>query len=248
MTGRTCRPLSGWIIYDPTQKNNKKWILQAAGNCTAVEELIPKIGKTYLHAGFNTLLVNNPGVGKSGGTATPKTIGQTQELALTYLEALGADKIVLAGHSLGGAAIGQAILQHSFNTSQIKYLVVQQMTFGKLSHLAGKMYPFFKYIATPLFWITDIEMNTIAASKKLATLNIPEHVLNKQAPIEARGCLYAHDKVIPEDETLAHHLYTNKITHRKTINHPVYFNHNSKDYLELTARICHDWDLHESDN
>jgi len=240
--------LSGWIIYDPAAKNSGKWILQASGNCSAVEQLIPAIGKKYIDAGFNTLLVNNPGVGKSDGISTPQTIGETQQLALSYLEdTIGANKIVLAGHSLGGAAIGQAILQHPFNKPHIQYLVVQQMTFAKLSRLAGKLYPFFKHITAPLFWLAGIEMDTLAASRKLETLGITEHVLNKRAQLETGPCLYAHDKVIPEDETLAHYLHCHRLSFRKFINHPVDFDHSEKEYLYLTARIVQEWDLESVD-
>lgn len=227
--------LNGWVIYDPDLRENQNWVLQAVGNSKAVEEFIPLIEKKYIDAGFNTLLVNNPGVSKSEGIATPKSIGETQAFALSYLEKLGAKKIALAGHSLGGAAIGQAILLHSFKPD-LQYLVVQQMTFGRLSHVAGRMYPFFQYLTAPLFWLINLEMDTVAASEKLDALNIPEHILNKR-----EGDIFAHDKVIPGEATLAHLLHKTKLAKKKVMDYFVPFDHNEKGYLEITADILRKW-------
>jgi len=233
----------GWILFDPKQKENGKWVLQATGNKAAVEEYIPRIQERYALVGYNTLLINNPGVGESQGTSTPKTIGQVQELALSYLEnTVGAKKIVLAGHSLGGAAIGQAILQHTFKPN-IQYLVIQQMTFGKLSKVAKQMKPSLKALIKPVVYWTGLEMDTTAASRKLAELNIEEYIINKK--IAAK---YLHDGVIAGRVSLGHSLHKLGISHLKTTHYPNFsldFSHNCAKYLDLTAKIIDSWDQKE---
>lgn len=229
----------GWMICDPALQDKKQWVLQAVGNNTTVEEFIPAVNERYIKAGFNTLLINNPGVGGSQGTSTPKTMGKVQSLALTYLEeTVQAKKIVLAGHSLGGASIGQAILQHTFKPD-VQYLVIQQMTFGRLSHTAKIMKPILKLLASPLIHWTELEMDTVAASQKLANLGIEEWVINKK---DRNG--FAHDGVIPGEATLGAVLHKIGLLERKKAFHPnisLDFSHNSKKFLQLTAQIIQEW-------
>jgi hypothetical protein len=239
---------SGWTICNPAQRNNGKWVLQAVGNGATVEDYIPVINKQYIEAGFNTILINNPGVGHSEGTATPETMGEAQELTITYLESIGANQIVLAGHSLGGAAIGQAILQHTFKRS-VQYLAIPQMTFGSLSHVAKKMIKpsCLKPIVSPLIWWTELEMDTTAASKKLASLGIHEHIINrKMAPSLNNKSGYLHDGVIPAKATHGHRLHKAQISHLKTTEYEGVpldsFDHSSDGPIALTAKIIQEWD------
>ena len=80
--------------------NNRKWVLQATGNA----EPIAKIYKEY---DYNTLMINGPCVGNSQGQATPKSMGDAQQVGISFLEKfVEAKNIVIAGRSLGGAVIG----------------------------------------------------------------------------------------------------------------------------------------------
>lgn len=254
--------ICGWALEVP---GSKKWVLQTAGNRATVANYVPKINDLYADAGFNTLLIDNPGVGFSQGDATPQTIGETQAFAIKYLEEeRGAEQIVLAGHSIGGGAIGQAALRHKFKKSSVKYLVVQQMTFGRLSHAAKKMAQTIdgcfwfcvRPIASPLIRGMGLEMDNVRASQRLSELGIPEHIINQREPawtIDKDGVIdydnrrktrkFRSDGVIPGKATLGHQLFKNKIVHLKTTDYDTeFFDHNSDEPFLLTAKIIKEWD------
>lgn len=118
--------------------DNQKWVLQATGNAEPIEYSIVPIAEIYQKYGYNTLMINGPSVGNSQGEATPKSMGDAQQVGISFLETfIKAKNIVIAGRSLGGAAIGQAILQHDFK-KDVNYLVISQMSFDKASNICGK--------------------------------------------------------------------------------------------------------------
>jgi len=246
------KKLEGWILHHPNQRKCENWILQSVGNCAAAQDYIPIIGDQYMKAGFNTLLVNNPGVAGSEGTSTPKTMGEAQSIGITHLETKeGAKNVAVAGHSMGGAANGQAVLQHNFKQGSVNYLFVPQMTFGRLSHIAQKIVPqCFKWAVPSIIIGLDLEMDNVAASQRLAELNIPEYVINtREAPSETNRSGYLHDGVIPPKGTLGHRLYKANITHLKTTDYEIpdghqplkCFAHNAEHAIELTARVIREW-------
>jgi hypothetical protein len=102
------------------------------------------------------------------------------------------------------------------------------------------MNPAVKSLVKPLIRWTGLEMDTVAASRKLVELNIDEYVINRQ---DLAG--YAHDGVIPGKATLGHHLHRASILHRKTTHYPdasLDFVHNSAKFIELTAKIIGKWE------
>jgi pimeloyl-ACP methyl ester carboxylesterase len=202
---------SGLFIAHPDQLNNGKWVLQATGNSEPVEWAAKHYAKHYLDIGYNLLMINNPGVGKSDGVATPKTMAETQELAIQYLEQKhNATKLVLAGFSLGGAAIGQAILHHSFDPKR-HYLVIRQMTFDRVSSIfeeyAESTFPHLKPLIKPIIQWAECEMDSIAVSERLQTLQIPEVII--QAGTDGE---FQSDGTIPAKASLAYHLHKLGIT------------------------------------
>jgi hypothetical protein len=250
------KKLEGWIIYHRGQRKCENWVLQSVGNCATVQQYIPIIANKYIKAGFNTLLVNNPGVGQSEGTCTPQTMGEAQSIGITHLETKeGAKNIVVAGHSMGGAANGQAALQHNFKQDSVNYLFVPQMTFGSLSHIAQKMAPrCFKWLAPRVIQGVirglDLEMDNVAASRRLAELNIPEYIINtKETPSATNQSGYLHDGIIPAKATLGHRLHKAGITHLKTTDYEIpygdqplkWFSHDAEHAIKLTARVIHEW-------
>lgn len=246
------KKLEAWIIYHPKQRKCENWVLQSVGNCAIVQQYIPIIHTQYIKAGFNTLLVNNPGVAGSEGTSTPQTMGEAQSIGITHLETQeGAKNIVVAGHSIGGAANGQAALQHNFKQDSVNYLFVPQMTFGRLSHIAKKIVPrCLKWAVPTVIRGLDLEMDNVAASRRLAELNIPEYIINtREAPSETNRSGYLHDGLIPAKATLGHRLYKANITHLKTTDYEIpdghqplkWFAHNAEHAIELTARVIREW-------
>lgn len=164
---------SGLLIGHSSTISNGKWVLCAKGNFAPYEGCIPQ-ARIYIDSGFNVLFINPPNVGRSKGSATPDTLGDTQEIGLCFLElAIKAKKIAWVGVSLGGAAIGRAIMQHTFQPN-INYLVIRLMTFDKLSSIAKRMTGTIGSVVTK--WL-GYEMDSVAASRKLQELNIHEVVI-----------------------------------------------------------------------
>jgi len=168
---------SGLIFGRPENISNGKWAIQAVGNGTPIEHMMDDFEflDFFMTSGYNFLLVNGPGVGRSEGPAAPDRIGDAQEVGISFLEtALKAQKIVLAGHSLGGAAIGRAVLQHEFR-EDTDYLVIRTFTFDTLSHIAGRIAG---CVGRGLVHWLGYEMDNVAASRKLQQLRIHEVVFS----------------------------------------------------------------------
>jgi len=166
---------TGLLFGHQSDISNGKWALYATGNSSTIEHIFLENGEVpYSRAGFNILLVNGPGVGRSEGLATAERIGDAQEVAISFLEtAIKAKKIVLAGHSLGGAAIGKAALQHTF-LPDVHYLAMRMMTFARLSQIAAK---FEGSLAGKVITWFGSEMDSVAASKKFQEQGIHEIVI-----------------------------------------------------------------------
>lgn len=166
---------NGLILGHESTISNGKWAIFAPGNDTAIErEVILERQEPFLQAGYNVLFVNSPGVGKSQGPATVDRIGDAQEIALSFLEtAIKAKKIILAGHSFGGAAIGNAALKHTFKTD-VDYLVFQLMTFDRLTHITKERVGLLESL---VLRIIGCEMDNVAASKKLQQEGIHEVII-----------------------------------------------------------------------
>ncbi len=198
---------SALLIGHERQIENGKWILQAPGNNGPIEKDAINFAHHYHQVGYNLLMVNGPGVGRSEGAATPESLGNAQEVGIRFLEEeLDAKKIIIAGYSLGGAAVGMAIQSHDFQLEKRNYLVIRQMTFDRTSNIftnyAHILYPRLKPITKKLVIWADCEMDSVAASKKLDALGIPEYVI--QAGDETA---FSHDGMIPMRSTLAYRLF-----------------------------------------
>ncbi len=211
------KALSGVLITHPDYGCNGKWAIQACGNLQPYEIGMEKMAAFYHRKEFSLLLLNNPGVGRSEGESTPQTIGETQEMGIRFLEsALKAKKVVMAGFSLGGGAIGQAILRHAFQPD-IKYLAIRQMSFGRVSSVCEKRYREFfnaqwleRLIAPLVRWV-GCEMDSVEASRYLQKNHIPEVIIQRGDSEEAFDC----DGAIPKEATLGHTLHEEGITHHK---------------------------------
>lgn len=154
---------------------NGKWAIQATGNGEPIESNLYEYAESYYRSGTNLLMINGPSVGESGGTAWPETMGDAQEVGISFLErAVKAKKIALIGRSLGGAAIASAILQHDFK-EDVKYLVIDMVTFDRVSNVCSKIIG--NRLVGSLVKLVGLEIDTVEASKKLQALNIPEIII-----------------------------------------------------------------------
>jgi len=176
--------------------NQDRWAIQAVGVTGYAQKRIFSMGKAYGERGFNLLIVNPPGVGKSEGKTTGKTLGQAQETGVRFLEHIGAKKIILAGFSMGGGMMGSAIMQHRFR-DDIAYLGLFQMTFSTLSKAAAGLIhggikgfsrmiplgPIPSYLGGAIVGLgvrsLGMEMDSVSAVQKLTESNIPVIVVQK---------------------------------------------------------------------
>lgn len=215
---------SGLLIGHKNTINNGKWALQATGNLEPIEHAVPNLYSIYEGFEFNMLLINGPSVGRSEGQATPESMGDAQDVGISFMEtALKAKQIVIAGRSLGGAAIGQAILKHEFK-SDVKYLVVRQMTFDCVSNICSKIiakkFPSLEWLVAKIIQWSGCEMDSVAASKKLQSLGIKEVIVQAshrqlQAGELPRSADFQTDGPIVANASLGYALVQEEITVNK---------------------------------
>lgn len=191
------------VIYDATiighsdTIGNGKWSMHALGNVNAMEDCTEDLAKANHPYGANTLLINGPGIGRSGGYPTRYQLGAGFEAGLQFLEKeVKATHIVLEGLSLGGGMMAEAVLAHQFDTSgRVKYLAISKCTFSRLSEIATALVG---TIATFAFFLTGAELDGVSGAEKLKKLNI-NHILIQHSSEGNKGS----DGVIPDHVALA---------------------------------------------
>lgn len=237
----------GLLMGKKENLTNGKWVLQAMGRDSPIERAARKCRTVYSAGGYNVLMVNGPSIGRSEGTATPRTLGEAHEAALQFLEtAIQAKNIVIAGHSIGGAVVGQAILQHRFDPKR-NYLVIRQSTFDRVSNAVKHFVPVLKNAAEQAILMSGVEMDNLAASKRLEDLGIPEVIVQTTwRPVPAdqtpRPTDFICDGVIHGKATLGHGLVQAGILGKKQFSCISGLKHTQKDkYLaaSLAAMNAH---------
>ncbi|HSX10132.1 MAG TPA: hypothetical protein VLF94_00225 [Chlamydiales bacterium] len=240
--------LSGMAVIHPDHALNGKWVLQACGNFQPIEHYTDVMVEHYHKQNFNVLFINGPGAGRSEGMATPETIGAAQELGISFLEtAVKAKKIALAGYSLGGAAMGLAILKHKFKKpSEVEYGAMRIMSFDRVSTVCRHRYreviniESIKHLIKPLVEWAGCEMDSVEASKKLQKLNIPEVIIQRTDDASE----FDSDGVIPKEATLGLCLHQEGIVDKtKTFIRLPGVGHLDVDPIALaTLSALRDWD------
>ncbi|MBA3602189.1 MAG: hypothetical protein H0W50_00755 [Parachlamydiaceae bacterium] len=184
---------------------NGKWIINALGNDSVMEYRIIQIAKRNFAFMSNTLLINGPGVCKSGGWPTRYQMGAGFEAGIKFLEQqVKATHIIMYGLSLGGGMMGEAILNHDFSKGMkdnIRYLSITDRSFSRLSTIAdatkGK-------IVKSIFYITGTELDGVGAAQKLSHLGI-QQIIIQHISNDATG----DDGVISDSISLAYELHKN---------------------------------------
>ena len=211
---------SGLLIGHKNTISNGKWALQATGNFEPIEHSVVDFANIYHGVNCNLLMVNGPGVGRSEGIAVPKTMGEAQEVGISFLEeSVKAKKLIIAGRSLGSVAVGEAVLQHSFKEN-IQYTVLRQMSFDSVSNIAkkiiGSSFPKLKNIAEKLVKWTGCEIDSLKASRRLQELGVTEVVVQASDKVNGQ-IVIADDGVIPAKASLARRLAKTKVTKNKIL-------------------------------
>ncbi|MEX1012122.1 MAG: hypothetical protein WD595_06580 [Waddliaceae bacterium] len=183
------------LIGHKTTIQNGKWTIHALGGRDAIETSFIPISKRDYQNGCNTMLINGPSVCGSGGCPTRYQMGAGFEAGLQFLETcFKATHIAMHGFSLGGGMMSEAILQHQF-AEDIQYLFIADRTFKTLSDFASVTIGKF---AKPIFLAAGMELDCIAASKKLEGLKITQIVLQHKSE-DAKGT----DGMIPDIASFA---------------------------------------------
>lgn len=177
----------------------------------------------------NILMYNNPGVEASKGWATQSALLKAHEALLTMLEdrekGIGANTVMVCGHSLGAGVGGQALSKHKFKYG-ITYLVLSSRSF---STLAAEISALICKCLAGLAYLLGWNMGSLDGSKRLAEKGIHHVVLqttkyetnvmgdpefSSEYPegeelIKERKNGVAHDEVIPAQAALGHVLANN---------------------------------------
>lgn len=197
-----------FVIGQKGDIHNKKWCINAFGNAMVGEKFLMATAERNSERGLNTLIVNGPSVGRSGGYPSAYQMGSAVEAGMQFLEKrVKAKKIVLNGLSLGGGACGKAVLQHDFSYADkknISYMVISQVSFDRLSNAAGKM------VFSPVKFLLKglgCELDGVKAAKRLRERNITHVVIQKGSYNEGQSLqdidFSGDDGVIPGEASLA---------------------------------------------
>lgn len=165
-------------------------------------------------------------------------------MGLAFLEqAIDAKKIVLAGYSLGAAAAGQAVSQHSFSKDR-SYIVISQMSFDSVTNITAQLTnelffslnaslttkgcnqyikAFFAHIGLFVQWVAPkivqlagCEMDVVNASKKLQTEKIQHIIIQSSLTTNPeKDDDIKGDGVIPKKASLSYTLLQKNIQKTK---------------------------------
>ncbi|MFZ4772830.1 MAG: hypothetical protein ACOYK9_02425 [Chlamydiia bacterium] len=177
----TAANYSGLLISSTETINNGRWVIHAFGNCGAWEDFAFSYGARNSAIGCNTLVINGPSVGLSGGWPSRHQLGAGFEAGLQFLEEkVQASHIIMEGLSLGGGMMGEAITQHNFDKGLEKgtqYLSITDRSFNYLSSAAACLsFSLAKYV----FVLAGMELDGVKAAKKLSRLQIKQIVINNK--------------------------------------------------------------------
>lgn len=224
---------SGFLIGHKGQINNGNWVLQTLGNGEWAEISMGSVANIYKEAGYNTLVVNGPGVGKSGGSRTLQGMGDAVEVELQFLEtAVKAHNIVIAGRSLGGLMGSIAVTKHAFR-EDVNYMLARLVTFDSIGNIATKILragPLLGACIRAIMAWSIGEFDLMDASRRIDELNQAREkpILDVvvQAGFEGR---ISRDDVIPLEAALAKRMETEKFSQITLLSEKAARSHMSND-------------------
>lgn len=187
------------LIGNEATIDNGKWTVHALGDRMAMEGSYVPLSRQDHYNNSNTMLINGPSVCGSGGCPTRYQMGAGFEAGLQFLEnAVRATHIAMHGYSLGAGMMSEAILNHEF-MDDVQYLFIADRTFTRLSDFASvKIGRFVK----PIFLASGMELDCIAASKKLDSLKISQIVIQHKSK-DGNGT----DGMVPDSVSFVQGIY-----------------------------------------
>lgn len=181
---------------------------------SSLEYAADEFATAHKEMGLNVLLVS----GSAANTHnTESTMVDAQLAGMHYLDnEIKAAQAIFAGRSLGGATVGLAAAKYLSNMKKLsKYLVVRQMSFSTCprvcAEFVGKMFGLdrdhrIKTVVSWVVWWAGLSLDSVAASKRLADLDIHE-IIVQAGNKELQGDLVEKiqdDFVIPKEASLAY--------------------------------------------
>ncbi len=163
---------------------SKQWIVYCPGNATIVENTFYLFKYFHKH-GYNLLVVNGPGAGRSESTPTMDRMVDAQLTALHYARSmLRARTIVPVGTSLGAALMGRAtrLFVEEYPESHNIPFIIRSMTFSSTATIAS-------VLATRFFEAISEHEETSRFQKFLA------HILNNRITKHLISCIVRLAKV-----------------------------------------------------
>ena len=242
--GYTVKPLSLWksgnrfsglVVTNPKIQNSGKWFIPALGNTAPFNnQRIEKLASEAGRFGCSTLIINPPSVNGSGGWPLPYQQGACYDAALSFLEEQAqAKKIIMEGHSLGGALLLKGVLAHAFKTESVSYMMISICTFSSLTKIASSVVDWIlrdkggvservanilsclvHAVVAPILWLVGSELHSLYGAKKLSDLRIHHLVIQHCEDDRTR---FTTDGIIPDRGGLAHGLRQADITHRTDV-------------------------------
>jgi hypothetical protein len=192
---------AAYRVTSKTIRNTGVWAIHAVGVKDAVEPHIETIARANAKLGINTLMVNGPQVGNSGGMPNRYHLGAAYEAALQYLEqVIKAQRIIMHGYSFGGAMLAEAVLNHDFKRQierGTKYMFISDRTFSDLLSIVSLRTHGLGY---PLLLLLGMQLDGVAGAKKLTELGIRHLIIQGQNE---------SDKIIPDGVSLSKALKDN---------------------------------------
>jgi len=182
----------------PDNKSNQIAVF-APGSTTCALDSLSVMGRSAQQLRFNFLIADSPLVDENDGDLTSDTLGEAQDLAISFAESLVLEnkkehpeehpKVLVIGHSIGGATTSEGVLQHEQFLTEIDYQFVFYKTLESVSKIAAQILPG----APTLIEFAGLGLNCVSAVERLQNEGIPVVIVNSKK-----------DRMIAYDESLAH--------------------------------------------
>lgn len=168
--------INAWFVPAPSSTSNAVTILFCHGNAGDIGDRIESL-QTFNKLGFNTLIFDYHGYGKSSGTPSEDATLNDALACWDYLvdkRGIHPSDIVIFGRSLGGAVACQ-IAQHSNPRA-----LVLESTFASVPDMAHAMFP---YLPVRLFCRFNYD-NTAAVRKLHMPILVAHSKTDRTCPYE----------------------------------------------------------------
>jgi fermentation-respiration switch protein FrsA (DUF1100 family) len=162
-----------FIKQSPEKLSQAPTLLYFHGNAGNIGHRLHNAQALFTLCGFNILLVEYRGYGKSEGTPSESGLYLDSQAAMEYLlnrRDIDSNKIIVFGRSLGGA-VAVDLASHPVYSDKIQALIIEN-TFTSIPGMALQMFPGVRYV--PLLFFK----NKFVSRRKIKSIRIPTLLLS----------------------------------------------------------------------